>query len=383
MGTMQSNVTIGNSTAGVQSAGLVCASMVQDLVEGIASGSLKRNERLPSEQEFSRKYGISVTAVRRGMEILVREGLLSRRRGSGTYVNGGAAAISRVRGDTILICRGAVHPPTHPYFGHIYPRLISRLAELEWKVSEFHGQSSHYDASQTEFANIDAGRLPGFLGAHPNIAGAILHRVPDEFAAALQGSGLPCVALGAQVGIPSVDYDWETEFSRAIGLAMKAGAQRVWALCSDLETSDTDIIRMASAMTPGTKKNAITLCRNQRSGIYSQTTYDACEATRAMLRASGAAFDGIAIASDFHAQGVLDALMESGTTPDRCPIIVALVNKESRIHTNLPLTALVANGAALGAAAAELLHRRITDPQHAPESVVLGCTIETARRFVR
>ena len=60
--------------------GLACAPLVEDMVKDITGGRLARNRRLPSEQELAQQYAISVTAVRRGMEVLVREGLLSRRR---------------------------------------------------------------------------------------------------------------------------------------------------------------------------------------------------------------------------------------------------------------------------------------------------------------
>lgn len=362
-----------------QCVGLASSGMVQDLVRDISSGTFKRHERLPSEQEFSRKYGISVTAVRRGMEVLVREGFVSRRRGSGTYVDGAGPVAPAVRADTVLICRNVLHPPSHPYYGHIYPRLYARLAELGLAVADLVGPNTGYNSTQTEFSNIEASQIAPYLAAHSEIAGAILHRMSDEATAVLLARGLPCVAIGAHPTVPCVDYDWSAEFARAMGMALKAGARRIWALGAESADKDADLIRIAKAMANGAANASVVVHRNRISPIYSQTTYDACEATRTMLRSNDDRPDGIVIASDFHAQGVLDALAEAGTTPARCPVIVSLVNKESRIHTNLPFTALVSDGAALGMAAAELLHRWITDPRRAPGSVTLSCAVESAR----
>ena len=56
------------------------------LREAIAVGSYGENEKVPSETEMAKQYGIGRPTVRQATDVLVREGLLDRRRGSGTYV---------------------------------------------------------------------------------------------------------------------------------------------------------------------------------------------------------------------------------------------------------------------------------------------------------
>lgn len=53
----------------------------------IQTGSLKPDDPIPSEREFSEEYGISRMTVRQALTNLVNEGLLYRRKGSGTFVN--------------------------------------------------------------------------------------------------------------------------------------------------------------------------------------------------------------------------------------------------------------------------------------------------------
>ena len=360
--------------------GLACATLVEDMVRDISGGKWVRNAKLPSEQELARQYAMSVTAVRRGMEVLVRAGLLARRRGSGTYVNGAAKNAAPSRADTILICRGVIHAPSHPYYGHIYPALYARLGELGWRVREYIPAPQDRDASHVDYQPIDSGQVAEFLAKEPAVAGLVLHRVPEALSAFAQQSGRPCVVIGETPVLPYVDYDWDAEFLRAIGLALKAGARRVWAIDSWPGRDDEYFSRAAKATVKGAEEASIQIHHNQRSGVYSQVVYDACEATRAMLRAGGPPFDGIVIASDFHAQGVLDALAEVGMTPSRCPIIVAMVNRESRIHSNLRFTALVADGAATGRAAADVLHQRMTQPDRAPLVMCLSCALEEPNR---
>ncbi|MEJ1160180.1 GntR family transcriptional regulator [Prosthecomicrobium sp. N25] len=53
----------------------------------ISDGAVRVGEALPSERELSALTGISRVTVRKAIDTLLREGLLSRRPGSGTYVS--------------------------------------------------------------------------------------------------------------------------------------------------------------------------------------------------------------------------------------------------------------------------------------------------------
>lgn len=60
--------------------------LAEQLSRLIASGALKPGARLPSEPELSRQHQIGRPTVRQGMELLVKRGLIERRRGAGTFV---------------------------------------------------------------------------------------------------------------------------------------------------------------------------------------------------------------------------------------------------------------------------------------------------------
>lgn len=59
----------------------------------IQEGRLNSGEALPSERAIAEMTSLSRVTIRKGIDLLVREGLLSQRRGSGTYV---AAAVDRI-----------------------------------------------------------------------------------------------------------------------------------------------------------------------------------------------------------------------------------------------------------------------------------------------
>lgn len=58
-----------------------------DLIRGqIREGVVREGQALPAERELADTIGISRVTVRKSLDVLLREGLLSRRHGSGTYV---------------------------------------------------------------------------------------------------------------------------------------------------------------------------------------------------------------------------------------------------------------------------------------------------------
>ena len=62
--------------------------LAEELKEQIAKGDIKENERILTEMELSEKYKISRITVRKALELLVDEEILTRKRGIGTFVSG-------------------------------------------------------------------------------------------------------------------------------------------------------------------------------------------------------------------------------------------------------------------------------------------------------
>ena len=56
------------------------------VMSAVARGDLKVGDKLPSEREMIRQFGVSRAAIREGLSPLVDEGILERRRGAGTFI---------------------------------------------------------------------------------------------------------------------------------------------------------------------------------------------------------------------------------------------------------------------------------------------------------
>lgn len=60
--------------------------VAEDIQAKILSGYYKPDERLPQEMELCKQYDTSRITIRQAMELLVNRGLITKRRGSGTFV---------------------------------------------------------------------------------------------------------------------------------------------------------------------------------------------------------------------------------------------------------------------------------------------------------
>lgn len=62
------------------------AEIAEDIRNGILSGQYNPNEQLPLEKEMCESYGVSRITIKKAVDELVIQGLIIKRRGSGTFV---------------------------------------------------------------------------------------------------------------------------------------------------------------------------------------------------------------------------------------------------------------------------------------------------------
>ena len=89
------------------------ARVKEKLRRQILDGVLAPGSKLPPDSELYKRFKVHRLTVVRALSDLVREGLIVRRRGSGTYVTGKNQAPSVVPGQTLnlgILWRGSVSP---------------------------------------------------------------------------------------------------------------------------------------------------------------------------------------------------------------------------------------------------------------------------------
>ncbi len=97
---------------------------ISDMIENdILSGNLAPEDQAPSTNEFSRVYQINPATARKGLNILIDQGILYKKRGMGMFVTEGAR--------DIIIKKRQVE-----FFELLLPELLSEAKRLEIDVGE-------------------------------------------------------------------------------------------------------------------------------------------------------------------------------------------------------------------------------------------------------
>lgn len=360
--------------------GLVFHDMIREIRAGVAAGELAAGDRLPSESALAARYGISVNSVRRGIDELIREGAVVRRRGSGTYIlEQVQKASSSGRPDTVLFACSVQHVASHPFFGKRDQALRMRLSELGWKSEHVARMLPPERVGHTVWHEVDADSLPRRVESDKSVAGVVVDRITaDSVSAALAGR-LPCVSLSEHSSLPYADYCWSDELGRAVALLGRLGAKRVHIISGH---SDDELAKAAATGCALASSQGAKVCADFTRVPYmnhSKTVHESFLVTRRLLWSARGKPDGLVMGSDVHAQGGLDALADVSAELRRNVGVVAFVNKGGALSSSIPFTAFEADGEAAGRACAELLDKLISVPQSAPARVILSCSIHVAR----
>lgn len=103
--------------------GLKFEELASQLRSQILSGTWNPGTKLPTENELIRETGLSLTTVRRAYEALVDEGLVTRRRGAGSFVSERRQVRETRQGQV-----GILIPETALYYAKVLQGLESTLA---------------------------------------------------------------------------------------------------------------------------------------------------------------------------------------------------------------------------------------------------------------
>ena len=91
--------------------------IAQQLREVLRSGDYQPNQILLSEAQLVEQYGVSRATIREAIDVLVRENLLERRQGKGTFVT---AAREQVHQTTLVFSYPDASSLRHPYVASLY-----------------------------------------------------------------------------------------------------------------------------------------------------------------------------------------------------------------------------------------------------------------------
>ena len=193
----------------------------------IQEGRFGPGDRIDAERELARRWGVARLTVARALDELVKEGLLERQQGRGTFVKtvdgarprrGARSSLARIG-----LCFLDLYETTHPYFARITKSLTDCCARKGRELSVFAIKAGDlYHRRDNPLVSALAQRLVGGL--------VIAGRMIVEDMVALKQSGVPFVWINREVpgeDTPAVFVDYARGAFEAVRFLAGMGHRRV------------------------------------------------------------------------------------------------------------------------------------------------------------
>ncbi|MFC1406524.1 MULTISPECIES: LacI family DNA-binding transcriptional regulator [Streptacidiphilus] len=349
--------------------------LAAQLREQIRDGSWPPGSRMPTELELARSSGTSVSTVRRAVDDLVSEGLVSRRQGAGTFIRAAPDEAAARAASRPLV--GVLVPDTTFYF----PRVLQGIEEgLSAAGARLLLACSGYEAAREEKELkdlLDAGvqgllLVPTLNREEPyerylrRLASLEVPNVLVERRATSLGATNEYVCSNHEAGAYDAVRHLAALGHRTIGLTLREGSPTTGPVRHGFHQAIAEL---------GCTSEEFSARREE----WSPSTADRCVAA---LRDAGAT--AAVCFGDRQAILLLAAARRAGLT---VPADLALVAYDDEIAdlAEVPLTAVAPPKHQLGRTAAELLLGRLERPDLPSHQILLrpGITVRASCGAVR
>ena len=213
---------------------LLYGQLTNDFRERILSGDLKPGEKLPSFTEMCRQHRVSQATLNRVHGLLEAEGLISRRRGAGTFVNDFSDSANGANGQkkTVSFLSSAVvilTPFGKPTAGHRSEGWLEWIAQGASEAVRQTGM--HAVALNPEISDVEIERL---ISERP--FGALIpanlteSSTPLDIVRKLRAHGIAVVAFGSSPDVAECDHvlsDHESGAYQLTKLLLARGKRRI------------------------------------------------------------------------------------------------------------------------------------------------------------
>lgn len=341
----------------------------EELLAEIQSGVYKPGERLPSEAILCERFQASRITVAKAFQSLQRENLVTRRPGSGTYIEKPAPSSSYRFGVLIAdfgstdifepICQGIMRSPT------------ARSHSLTWGSS-----------TGTAINTVEAVEQLCQQYISERVSGVFF--APAEYSDTREESNRRIACMLERAGIPVVllDRDFEHYPNRSnfdlVGIdnhragylltrhLLQAGAKRI-VFAMRRNSASTVEARAAGY------RDALNSLQEDACPIFSDADFNDPDEVKAMLDKQSP--DGIVCANDVTAARLMRTLVSLGI---RVPADIRMVGIDDVSYAKYlptPLTTLRQDCAEIGAAAMSTMLDRISHPKQPTRDVLLRCNL--------
>jgi DNA-binding LacI/PurR family transcriptional regulator len=194
----------------------------------ISRGVWEIGRRIPGERELARSFGVNQMTANRTIQELVREGLLERRVGSGTFVCAPSQAAQAEPSKLVLVVPYTDHPEDDVYLRRPFRSICHASTQHGVHLQVVQAGADQYPAI------VDSYSGSTFIFAAP-------HELARETLEALHSHGVPLVSMGASwlgAQMHCVDSDNRSGAKRAVEYLLRLGHTRIGFVNGDGTTTN-------------------------------------------------------------------------------------------------------------------------------------------------
>jgi DNA-binding LacI/PurR family transcriptional regulator len=315
------------------------ANLYGKLKHALEQGDYRPGQRIPTEQELGRTFDVSITTVRRAVGLLVKEGLLDRRQGAGTFVSEPASRQARKLTSSVV---GVIIPDqvsTTFYMcmaSHIGNSLGTQgVRTLTFVARHFDQLKDNLLEHQHELQGL---LICGYLLDHEKLAAM---NIPYVIVGTEGPVNADCVSFNLERGVQqAVRHLVELGHKRVVFASHRCPQDRMDPAMQQLDRLETDV--RLHGYDKGLAQAGIALDPQLILRCGPDKRY-AFETMRDYLNEHGCGFTAVIAANDIVAEGILHALMLADIQiPQQCAL-VGCDNSALATQTLIPLTSIDLN----------------------------------------
>lgn len=371
--------------AATRKKGLLFRQVRTDLLKRISSGEFPVNSQLPTERELIRKYGVSITTIRKAVQMLSDEGVVSKKQGMGTFV---VALPSPGEKENSLLLRKSTPERKTLRIGVFLPDLMKLREDGDsrhWMLNVRRLNGIYARAANTNAAvfvhgfgeKVDPRSFDGVIHMPSYAVDLSAEDLREKLYAELDALHVPQVTI-SEFDPRFVSKYWvaemiELEFFKALHYLISRGLRRIALIGPELNWGNPRYSAYRKVLErEGIAFDGRLLSENPPSD--SRSGREACRVLFShfsSVRSALEAFDVIFCTTDLQAYGVLSFLRENGISVPGDLCVMGVDNLPESAALPIPLSSMEFSGPAVGAKAMDLL-LDVLDGRE-PDGLMVSC----------
>lgn len=310
--------------------------VAQSLQQKILKGEYAVGEKLPTEKVLAEQNKVSVMTVRQGMELLVKQGLITRKHGLGSFV----LKTSQAQANIALLFGDSLSVESAHYYRALASRFESEATDRKWNLRYYDKLNREMFSpavcdrnEQKLIADHQHKPFSGVIEISPGNASIIPHEFMRELPHVIVESGHPDSAIkGDPVNFAT----------KAVKSLMRTGSRNLFYFATPwkshpLPAGVDAVMDMACQMGLPPVSIHVEYIHTQGYVMEQQLFRTFSKIIRSWKKPGKQAPDGIIFTDDIALRSVAPALLQAGYSVPRDLRVFCAGNEDVRFHYGFPI----------------------------------------------